>query len=43
MVNVGETKFVAYDVSGRDAGPLRTAPFVENCEPWHGHTYEPFW
>jgi hypothetical protein len=21
-----------------DAGPIVTAPEVENCEPWHGHT-----
>lgn len=24
--------------SEREAGPARTAPLVENCEPWHGQT-----
>ena len=29
--------------SGRDAGPLTTAPERLNCEPWHWHSYVWFW
>jgi len=38
MRTLPSTTCISYTLSGRDAGPLTTAPVVmSNSEPWHWH------